>query len=102
MAYMAKRRFHPEGVAALVAAIVAAEDVRIQVARALTPPTVIQIDQAYRAAVDYRRSQVLRAARVFYRDKPIDFVDPGNWRARAPRNGLQNLAKLDRANLRLV
>jgi hypothetical protein len=93
------RRLHPEGVAALIAVIVAAEDVRIEAEKSVQAPTVDQRRLAYKQAVLVRLDQVLRLARKFYRDHPIDFEDPGNWRARKTYNSLQNLAKLDRANL---
>lgn len=91
------KRFHPEGMASLVAAIVAAEDVRrVKEAR---ETTTAQREAYYRVQVQSRRVRVLELARAWYANNPLDFVNGDDWRAKAPRNGTNNRAHLDRANL---
>jgi hypothetical protein len=88
-----KKRFHPDGVARLVASIVAYNDVE----GLMLPPR--QKVQAYRAAVMIRMDAALSLARAYYRNNPQDFEDAGDWRSNAVRNGTNNLAHLDRASL---
>lgn len=82
---MQRQRMHPDGVAALVAVI--------------TAPTNCD-NETYSRYVDYARDRVLRMARRYYQVNPQDFQDAGDWMGRKTRNALQNLAKLNRANLR--
>lgn len=92
-----KKRFHPEGMASLVAAIVAAEDVRrVKETRKTTSD---QTEAYYRAQVQNRRVRVLELARAWYANNDCDFENSEDWRKTAPRNGTNNRAHLDRANL---
>ena len=88
-----KKRYHPDGVARLVASIVAYNDVT----GLMLPPRAKA--QAYRAAVMIRMDAALSLARAYYRNNPQDFEDAGDWRARSQRNGTNNLAHLDRPSL---
>jgi hypothetical protein len=76
------RRFHPEGVAALVAVMLAPEGVD---------------DEVYAHAVDFVRERVLELADEYYALYPCDF---DNSTDRREDRGTNNLAKLSRANLR--
>lgn len=87
-------RLHPDGVASLIAAIVAEGDVKD------LPFTAAAKAEALKRALERRQRQVLEMAREYYKVFPIDFdASRTGWRERAPKNGLQNLARLDRANL---
>jgi len=83
------QKLHPDGVAALIAVIVAPEDVR----RLKMPHS-----DALSRAIDRRRDEVLRLAAQYYRIHPCDFDNSRDFPQQ--RNGSQNLAKLDRRNLR--
>jgi hypothetical protein len=87
------RRMHPEGMAALVAAILVTGDV------ASLPPD--NREDAMMAVIDYRRTQVLELAREHYKVNPCDFdTSRETWRQdEGVRNATNNLAKLNRANL---
>lgn len=76
------KRMHPDGMARLIAVIVAPTD---------------QGTEAYARVVDAVNDRVLQMARRHYKVYPRDFDDNTGWLA--PRNGLQNLAKLNRKNL---
>lgn len=87
-----KQRFHPEGMASLIAAILVTGDVAIldEKLQGAAEPAVI----------DYRRTQVLELAREHYKVYQIDFDNTNElWRGEAARNATNNLAKLNRANL---
>jgi len=88
-----KKRMHPDGVARLVAAIVAYNDVS---GLSMLPRAK---EQAYRAAVRIRMDAALALARAYYRNNPFDFEDAGDWRSNVARNGTNNLAHLDRRSL---
>jgi hypothetical protein len=83
------RMMHPDGVAALLAVICATDATGEPLKGA-----------AYSRAVDSVNSQVLRMAAQYYKVHDCDFDRGTNWKAEAMRNGLNNLAHLDRANLR--
>ena len=85
------RRMHPDGMARLIAVVVAPGDVEAVGLKGSRT--------AYQRAVEYRMEQVLKLARTYYRHHEQDFVDATGWKAQAPKNGLKNLAKLDRRNL---
>lgn len=88
-------KLHPDGVAALVAAIVAPEDIK-----GLAIPDALRVT-ALRKALERRQGQVLRMARQYYKVYEPDFDESRQgWRDGYERNGLQNLARLDRPNLR--
>jgi hypothetical protein len=94
-------KFHPEGVASLIAVIVAPEDVEAILASKRAAQFKLTKDEAIRRAIDIRRSQILRLARAYYKINPQDYASSNeNWRVEYARNGLQNLARLDRKNLR--
>jgi hypothetical protein len=77
-----KRRFHPEGVASLVAVMLAPEG----------------LDEAqYAATVDRTRNRILELADQYYKGHECDFDNTAEKRQRRAYN---NLARLDRANLR--
>lgn len=82
-------RMHPDGMARLVAAILIEED-----RKRVVGATDEQI-------LDARVDQVLDLAREHYKVYPCDFdVSREGWRLDAVRNSKNNLAKLNRANLR--
>lgn len=87
------KRFHPEGVASLVAAILVTGDV------SMLPED--GREEHMEAVIDFRRTQVLEMAREYYKVYPCDF-DASNelWRSELGRNAANNLARLNRANLR--
>jgi len=85
---------HPEGVAALIAVIVADLDIKD------LPIANSDKVQALRAAIERRQRQVLEMAREYYKVYPCLFKNDSEWRTHVPRNGANNRAKLDRANLR--
>lgn len=92
-----QKRFHPEGMASLVAAIVAFEDTRrVREHRSTTEATR---EEYYRNMVQFRRTRVLELARAWYATNPCDFENGDDWRKTAPRNGTNNRAHLDRRNL---
>jgi hypothetical protein len=89
-----QRRYHPEGVASLVAAILVVGDVS-------SLPEEQQAAAEGRV-IDFRRTQVLELAREYYKVYPCDFdttndgdIEPG------VRNSRNNLAKLSRNNLKV-
>jgi hypothetical protein len=88
------KKLNPEGMASLIAAIVA--------------PLDCERDQriSFEAAVDHRREQVLELANSYYMINDCDFEDVGHREALARgakvRNSQNNLAKLGRANLKVV
>ena len=82
-------RMHPEGLAGLIAVIVAPLDVEN-----VHGP---QRKAAYLGAIDNRRSQVLRLADQYYKLHGCDFDNHADLGRTA---GQQNLARLNRANLR--
>jgi len=85
-------RMHPEGLAGLIAVIVAPLDVED-----VHGP---QRKAAYLGAIDTRRSQVLRLAYSYYKLHDCDFDNSADVRGNRVIAGQQNLAKLNRANLR--
>jgi hypothetical protein len=90
--------YHPEGMAALVAVICAPDDVEKIMASERAKAARMTHQQALQRAIDMRRSQVLRLARAYYATNEQDYVEI-DWRSGYARNGLQNLARLDRRNL---
>jgi hypothetical protein len=92
-----QKRFHPEGLASLVAAIVAFEDTRR--VREHRSTTEAAREEYYRNMVQMRRTRVLELARAWYANNELDFENGDDWRAQAPRNGTNNRAHLDRRNL---
>jgi hypothetical protein len=76
------KRMHPDGMARLIAVIVAPTD---------------KGPEIYCRAVDAVQDRILVMARQYYTAHDQDFDDATGWVA--PRNGLQNLAKLNRRNL---
>ena len=78
-----KRRFHPDGVAALVAVMLAPEGAS---------------DEDYARTVDHIREQVLQMAGEYYSLFPCDFEDKIDPQKKG--TDANNLAKLNRANLR--
>lgn len=84
-------RYHPEGVAALIAVIVAPEDVK-----ALKVPVSLT-NVVLRHAIDRRRDEILAMARQYYKVHDQDYEEA------APRpemvNGKNNRAKLSRTNV---
>lgn len=83
-------RMHPDGMARLVAAILIEGD-REKVHGRATDEQIL----------DARVDQVLGLAREHYKVYPCDFdVSREGWRLEAVRNAKNNLAKLNRANLR--
>lgn len=93
-------RFHPDALANLVAVIVAHTDVQELIEAGKVGRDPFSRRRSYQLLVDHRREQVLTGARAYYALHPRDY-DGSNegWRDKAPVNGLQNLAKLDRKNL---
>ena len=87
------KRFHPEGMASLVAAILVTGDV----AKLPEDGRMEHMEKV----IDFRRTQVLELAREYYKVNPCDF-DATNetWRQEQPRNATNNLARLNRGNLR--
>jgi hypothetical protein len=84
-------KYHPEGVAALIAVIVAPEDVKAL----KVPPSLSNV--VLRRAIDRRRDEILRMARQYYKvhDQDYEEADP---RETNPSGG-NNRARLDRANI---
>jgi hypothetical protein len=76
-----RKRFHPDGVAGLIAVITAPEGLS---------------DQEYNLYVDRTREQILSMAGQYYKVNECDYEDAEKGRLR-DRN---NLAKLNRANIR--
>ena len=83
---MKRRKLHPDSVAALVAVILAPDDAARQ-------------GKSLEECIDRRREQVLKLAQVYYKVNPCDFDNTNEWQTQAQRNGLNNLAKLNRKNL---
>jgi len=83
-----KKKYHPEGVANLLAAILCTGDI------AKLPPEA-QTDRIRAKAIDFRRGQVLELARAYYGVNDLDFDNTVDLRDR----GTNNLAKLTRTNL---
>jgi len=75
-------RDHPEGVASLIAVMLVPEG---------TPK------EEFEAKVDWYRNRVLELANQYYKVNNCDFDNSADKR---PENETQNLAKLNRANLR--
>lgn len=86
-------RFHPDGMASLIAVIVAPVDVENQ--PVLGVPKSVQ----YQQWVDYRHEQVLGLARQYYKINPCDFDNSFDVKIPQQRNAINNRAKLDRRNL---
>jgi hypothetical protein len=84
-------KYHPEGVAALIAVIVAPEDV----AKLRVPTSLTNV--VLRRAIDRRRDEILAMARQYYKvhDQDYEEADPRPEMV----NGTNNRAKLDRANI---
>lgn len=97
-------RYHPDGVANLVACILAPEDIerargrRTYAYRAAQRRELITEQELLNTALDARRDQVLRLAREYYRVNPCDYDN--SYDRQRQRNAMNNLAKLNRANLR--
>lgn len=84
-------KYHPEGVAALIAVIVAPKDV----AKLRIPTSLTNV--VLRRAIDRRRDEILAMARQYYKvhDQDYEEADPRPEMV----NGTNNRAKLDRANI---
>jgi hypothetical protein len=78
------KKYHPDGMASLIAVILAP-----------TAPDVSK--EQFQAEVDRVHDQVLYMAHQFYKINPCDFDNSANRRSGTEVN---NLARLDRANLR--
>lgn len=83
------KRMHPDGVAALIAVICATDDAGEPLK-----------DPAYSNTVNRINETVLRMAAQYYRVYGCDFDRGTDWKKAAMRNGLNNLAHLNRANLK--
>jgi hypothetical protein len=87
-------RFHPDGMASLIAVIVAPEDVK-----AMPIPRQLNRSDLLRLAIDRRHEQVLGLAAQYYKINPCDFDNSVDVQAAVPVNSTNNRAKLDRKNL---
>jgi len=86
------KQYHPEGMAALIAVIVAPLDV------ADLPLDPSGKKTAMKKAVDRHRDRVLQMAAQFYKINPCDFDNTVDWHIRQGASA-NNLAKLDRRNI---
>jgi hypothetical protein len=97
-------KYHPDGVAALVASIVAPTELEILLERRCQggqkPLSSDEIEDLRAQLLDKWRNRVEELAREHYKVSPCDFDNSSEWQSEYPRNGKQNLAKLNRANLR--